>query len=75
MLVSELQVYVFELQVLVFEDAVNGVAAGLAAGMQVVWVPDSRADKSLFEGHKDVLIIDSLEEFKPELFGLQPFDT
>lgn len=65
--------YVTVLQVLVFEDAVNGVAGALAAGMQVVWVPDERADKALFEGHKDVLIINSLNDFQPELFGLPPF--
>ncbi|CAG5132181.1 unnamed protein product [Candidula unifasciata] len=61
-------------QVLVFEDAPNGVEAALAAGMRVVWVPDDRADRSSFEGRVD-LILDSLENFKPECFGLPAFNS
>ncbi|BFZ06080.1 hypothetical protein BsWGS_09119 [Bradybaena similaris] len=61
-------------EVLVFEDAPNGVEAGLAAGMRVVWVPDTRADRSFIQGRVD-LILDSLEHFKPELFGLPAFDS
>ncbi|RUP43909.1 HAD-like domain-containing protein [Jimgerdemannia flammicorona] len=57
---------------LVFEDAINGVQAGLAAGMHVCWVPDPR----MFELHgagKDhgaTLVLDSLEHFNPEQFAL-----
>jgi len=57
---------------LVFEDAINGVKAALAAGMQVVLVPDKRLDLNKLEV-KPTLVLDSLEKFQPELFGLPPF--
>lgn len=80
--------------VLVFEDAVPGVQAGLAAGMKgtclcaystVVWVPDANVcmgisnfqlravtDQGRHVGaHQQ---IESLLDFRPEEWGLPPFD-
>lgn len=60
--------------VLVFEDAPNGVEAACAAGMQVIWVPDPRADRSALQ-QKSEVILDSLEDFRPEDFGLPPYSS
>ncbi|BFZ00744.1 hypothetical protein BsWGS_03783 [Bradybaena similaris] len=60
-------------EIVVFEDAANGAEAGLAAGMRVVWVPDPRADQSVLRGRVD-LILETLEQFKPEDFGLPPYN-
>ncbi|KAH7943967.1 hypothetical protein HPB52_013825 [Rhipicephalus sanguineus] len=59
-------------KVLVFEDSVMGVTAALAAGMQVVMVPDPRIDEE--KRRLATTSLTSLLEFKPELFGLPPFD-
>ena len=61
-------------QVLVFEDAPNGVEAAHAAGMPCVWVPHEEQDRS-FLHEKTELILDSLEDFKPEMFGLPSYDS
>ena len=57
--------------VLVFEDAPAGVKAGLSAGCQVVWVPaaDTPRDQA-----QPTLTLNSLLEFRPEVFGLPKFD-
>ncbi|CAL8107104.1 unnamed protein product [Orchesella dallaii] len=56
--------------VLVFEDSANGVKAGIAAGMQVVWIPAECTDTSTANA---TLILPSLEKFDPTLFSLPPY--
>lgn len=56
---------------LVFEDAPNGVTAANAAGMQSILVPDPRVPKE--QTLHATLVLKSLEDFKPEEFGLPAF--
>jgi len=62
----------------VFEDAPNGVEGALAAGMQVVWVPDPKCVEALARtasnsGPQPTLTLSSLQDFDPRLFGLPAF--
>lgn len=56
---------------LVFEDSPNGVKAGLLAGMQTVMVPDKIV--SAEQRKEATIVLESLQQFQPELFGLPKF--
>jgi pseudouridine-5'-monophosphatase len=53
---------------LVFEDAPSGLAAGIAAGMRVIVVPDPNMDKGRYQGAEQIL--ETLEDFEPTAFGI-----
>lgn len=55
---------------LVFEDAAAGVAGALAAGMQVIGVPEPGQAHRVAEAHR---VIDSLVAFDPTEWGLPPY--
>jgi pseudouridine-5'-monophosphatase len=59
--------------VLVFEDAPSGVQSGVAAGMNAVMVPDSNLNKNLIPGLGAAAVLDSLEQFDPQQWGLPAF--
>eukprot|EP01018_Ginkgo_biloba_P004735 Gb_38742 [translate_table: standard] len=57
---------------LVIEDSLPGVAAGKAAGMEVIAVPSIQSQISLYSAADHVL--SSLLDLRPELWGLPPFE-
>ncbi|KAH9485537.1 (DL)-glycerol-3-phosphatase 2 [Psilocybe cubensis] len=61
---------------LVFEDALPGIQAGKSAGMSVVWVPDPNLLKLTHQTEEvPDQVLASLEDFKPEEWGLPPYDS
>lgn len=54
-----------------FEDAPNGVRAATLAGMQSVMVPDPNVSEELRK--EATVVLKSLVDFRPEEFGLPPF--
>lgn len=58
---------------LVFEDAPNGVKAAVSAGMQAVMVPDKIVKPE--QRKEATVILDSLNDFRPEIFGLPKFES
>ncbi|KAF7273237.1 pseudouridine-5'-phosphatase-like [Rhynchophorus ferrugineus] len=60
-------------QVLVLEDAPNGIRGASSAGMQSIIIPEKEIDN----GIKNIatLVLKSLEDIRPELFGLPPFES
>jgi pseudouridine-5'-monophosphatase len=55
----------------VLEDAPSGVQGSILANMQVVMIPADYLSEELKS--KATVCLRSLEEFKPETFGLPPF--
>jgi pseudouridine-5'-monophosphatase len=61
--------------VLVFEDAPSGVQSGVAAGMTAIMVPDANLSRDLIPGLGAAAVLDSLEQFNPQQWGLPAFSS
>ncbi|KAG6873446.1 hypothetical protein C0995_015535 [Termitomyces sp. Mi166 len=61
---------------LVFEDGVPGMQAGKRAGMSVIWVPDTNLLGVEYTGMERAdQVLESIEDFVPEEWGLPPYDS
>ncbi|KAF5388834.1 hypothetical protein D9757_005609 [Collybiopsis confluens] len=61
---------------LVFEDGLPGLQAGKRAGMSVVWVPDANLLNVEYTGSERAdQVLESIESFVPEEWGLPPYDS
>jgi len=58
---------------LVFEDAPSGVQAALAGDFPVIWIPDDGLERDAHLEKSANQTLRSMEEFRPELWGLPPF--
>lgn len=64
----------FVLQVLVFEDVFNGVEVVYVVGMQCVWIFYKGINKEIYK-YLVTLVLESLEDFRFEMFGLLLYDS
>lgn len=72
-MVQRNDIYLCLFQCLVFEDSPNGVRAACLAGMASVMVPDDMVAPE--QRTEATVVLKSLLEFKPEQFGLPPFQN
>lgn len=60
-------------QVLAFEDSPTGLKSAISAGCQTVLIPDPKIDPKTL-AIQPSLILNSMNDFCPEYFGLPAFD-